>query len=104
VERQAVLLQTPTIRGTMGMPPTSGREQKLRSIVEQIDRHIERLEVADAKSHALVAKDDVLSRVSAAVGPACGGDSERAVVPNVQGAPTRVAQYWPGSTRSAGFF
>jgi transposase len=58
-------------RDTTGVPMTSGEQQKLLAIVEQLEVQTLRVEAVDAKLSALIEKDEVLSRMATVVGPAC---------------------------------
>jgi transposase len=65
---QAILASAKT---TMGMPMTDGEQERLRTVVEQIELHNRRLDQVDAKLAELVEHDVVLRRVATIVGPAC---------------------------------
>ena len=65
---QAILTSAKT---TTGVPMTGGEQEKLRVIAEQIEMQTRRLDGVDATLADLVAKDVVLQRLAAVVGPAC---------------------------------
>jgi transposase len=69
VERiQSVLLSA---KGTTGVPMTTGEEERLRVIAEQIELQTRRLDTVDSALAKLVADDVVLARLATVVGPAC---------------------------------
>ena len=68
-ERIAAIVDS--AQGTTGVPMTSGEQQKLHAIVEQLEVQTQRLEAVDAKLSELIEKDEVLARMATLVGPPC---------------------------------
>jgi transposase len=58
-------------RGSTGVPMTTGEQERLRCIAEQIELQTRRLDAVDAKLAELVGHDPVLDRIATVVGPAC---------------------------------
>jgi transposase len=58
-------------RTSLGMPMTTGEASKLRFIVEQIEQQTKGLDAVDRELGQKVAKDEVMKRLAAVVGPAC---------------------------------
>jgi transposase len=58
-------------KATMGMPMTTGEQERLRVIAEQVELQTHRLDQVDAKLAELVEQDEVLRRMATVVGPAC---------------------------------
>jgi transposase len=58
-------------RTTLGVPMTKGEEDRLRFIVQQIERETSGLEELDAQIAEMVAHDPVMARLAVIVGPAC---------------------------------
>jgi transposase len=58
-------------KSSTGVPMTTGEQEKLRGIAEQIELQTRRLDAVDAKLAELVGQDAVLDRIATVVGPAC---------------------------------
>jgi transposase len=55
----------------MRMPMTTGEQERLRVIAEQVEVQTHRLDQVDAKLAELVEQDEVLRRMATVLGPAC---------------------------------
>jgi transposase len=58
-------------KSTMGVPMTSGEQQRLRALAEQIESQTRRQDEVDAAIAERVQQNEVLQRMAMVVGPAC---------------------------------
>jgi transposase len=66
-------------RSTTGVPMTTGEQERLRDITEQIESQTRRMAAVDAKLAELVGRDVVLRHMATVVGPACAAAIESLV-------------------------